>query len=880
MGLKKRSSELLHYASLSSGPLHSQHRVIEYYQFDSFRIPCYSFANLLKGFTVAVKCPQCDTDNPSDSKYCKECAAPLPSPGEAVVTETLETPKEELTTGSTFAGRYQIIEELGKGGMGWVYRAVDKKLNEEVALKLIKPEIVSDMKTLERFSNELKIARKIAHKNVGRMYELMEEKGTHFITMEYVPGEDLKSFIRRSGQLAVGTTIRIAKQVCEGLTEAHRIGVIHRDLKPSNIMIDKEGNARIMDFGIARSMKASGITGSGVMIGTAEYMSPEQAEAKDVNQSSDIYSLGVILFEMVTGQLLFQGETPLVIAMKHKSETPKDPIELNPNIPEDLSRLILKCLEKNREKRYQEAKELFSELEKVEKRIITEERILPERRPEVKRKIKWKNPILYSSVALFLIALIVACGYFLFIRKKPIDSIAVLPFENINADPESEYLSDGITGTLIHKLSQLPQLKKVISSHSVFAYKGQTIDPKKVGQELDVKVALLSRMIKSGNEISFNIELINTRDNSHLWSEKYTQNIEKIFDVEEKMATDIAQALQLNLKKEETQPLTERHTDNTEAYKFYLKAVYSMGKATEEGLQKSFDYLHQALEEDPTYAFAYSGLAGLYSMLGYYKLLAPQDAYPRAKAAAVKALELDDNLAEAHGSLAIVKLFYEWDWTSAEEEIKRAIALNPNLADAHADYSYYYNLMGRREDSIAEITRALELNPLSEWMNVYYSFILMLARQYDQAIEHLQKVLKIYPNNFNLHGNIGWNYSLKGMHDEAIRETEKAVELSGDNPVMIGRLGRVLAVAGRREEAMKILNKMLEQSKEKKNYVSPYYIAIIYLKLGQKDKAFEWLEKAYEARDDMIIHLRADPDFDPISSDPRYQALLKKMNLD
>ncbi|MCK4556506.1 MAG: protein kinase, partial [Candidatus Aminicenantes bacterium] len=316
---------------------------------------------------MGVKCPKCKTENTSDSEFCKKCATPLPSSKEIPVTETLETPTEKLTTGSIFAGRYQIIEELGKGGMGKVYKAIDKKLNEEVALKLIRPEIASDKKTLERFNNELKFARKIAHKNVGRMYELMEEKGTHFITMEYVPGQDLRGLIRQTGQLTVGTAISIAKQVCEGLTEAHRLGVIHRDLKPQNIMIDKEGNARIMDFGIARSLKAKGITGAGVMVGTPEYMSPEQVESKETDQRSDIYSLGVILYEMVTGRVPFEGDTPLSVAVKHKTEAPPDPKEINTQIPGNLSHLILNCLEKGKEKRYQSAGEVRSELENIEK---------------------------------------------------------------------------------------------------------------------------------------------------------------------------------------------------------------------------------------------------------------------------------------------------------------------------------------------------------------------------------------------------------------------------------------------------------------------------------------------------------------------------------
>ena len=330
---------------------------------------------------MGINCPKCHFENPDDTIYCGKCATQLKSSEEISVsrTETIETPKEELTTGSTFAGRYQIVEELGKGGMGKVYRVVDKKLDEEVALKLIKPEVASDRKTVERFSKELKFARKIVHKNVGRMYELMEDEGRYFITMEYVSGQDLKGLIRQTGQLTVGKSISIAKQVCEGLAEAHKLGVVHRDLKPHNIMIDKEGNARIMDFGIARSLDAEGITDAKVMIGTPKYMSPEQVEGEAVDQRSDIYSLGIILYEMVTEKTPFDGDTALSIALKHKTQAPPEPREFNAQIPEDLSLVILKCLEKDKQKRYQSAEEVLSELSSIEKNIPTGERIISEK---------------------------------------------------------------------------------------------------------------------------------------------------------------------------------------------------------------------------------------------------------------------------------------------------------------------------------------------------------------------------------------------------------------------------------------------------------------------------------------------------------------------
>ncbi|TET73040.1 MAG: serine/threonine protein kinase [Candidatus Aminicenantes bacterium] len=404
---------------------------------------------------MTVTCPKCQTENTSDSQFCKKCATPLPPSDEISVshTKTLETSVEELTTGSTFAGRYQIIEELGKGGMGKVYKAHDTEIKEKVALKLIKPEISADKRTIERFQNELKFARKISHRNVCRMYDLNKEKGSYYITMEYVSGEDLKSFIRRVGQLPAGKAISIAKQVCEGLTEAHRIGVIHRDLKPSNIMIDKEGDARIMDFGIARSLKAKGITGAGVMIGTPEYMSPEQVEGKEADQRADIYSLGVILYEMVTGRVPFEGDTPFTIGVKHKSEIPEDPKNLNTQIPDDLSRMILRCMEKDREERYQTAEELISEFSKIEKGIPTAEMVVHKRKPTTSKEITVTfNPKKLLIAALAVVALVIAVVIILrllpqkeaFLGPKIENSIAVISFENQTGDKSYDYLQKAI----------------------------------------------------------------------------------------------------------------------------------------------------------------------------------------------------------------------------------------------------------------------------------------------------------------------------------------------------------------------------------------------------------------------------------------------------
>ena len=800
---------------------------------------------------MAIKCPRCHTENPDKQKYCGECAAPLQSAKDAQIafTKTLETPREELTTGATFAGRYQIIEELGKGGMGRVYKANDTDIKEKVAIKLIKPEISADKKTIERFQNELKFTRKIRHKHVCQMYDLNREEGTYYITMEYVSGGDLKRFIRRSGQLSIGTAINIAEQICDGLIEAHSLGIVHRDLKPKNIMIDDNGNARIMDFGIARSLKTKGITGAGVMIGTPEYMSPEQAEAKEVDKRTDIYSLGVILYEMITGRLPFEGDTHLAIAMKHKGETPRNPKDFNPQIPDILCDIILKCMEKERENRYQDVAEVKADLEKIEQSLTTLESAIYSKKPETTTipEIGWKY------------------------------SVAVLPFADISPQKDQAYFCDGMTDDIITKLTKLRELK-VISRTSVMRYKNTDKDIREIGQELSVNTILEGSVQKSGDYIRVNAQLINVEDGFHLWAETYDRELKNVFEIQSDLAENIAKALKTNLTIEEKQVLNKNPTDNLEAYNIYLVGRHFWNMRTEEGFQKSLEQFQKAIKKDPTYALAYTGIADYFNLIGYYDIVPPREAFPRAKEAAEKAIDLDETLAEAHTSLAVIQMWYEWNWAGAKSSFKRALELNPSYVTAHHWYSVWLGAMGRHDESIVSAKRAQELDPTSLVISTTLGGMFMFARRYDEEIEELHRAMELDPTSYIPHWYIVYPYAFKGLYDEAIAHAQEALRLSGMSSRMKGVLSHAYASGGKKTEAKKLLTELIKLSETK--YHSPYGLALIYIELNEKDKAMDLLEKAYEEHDHWLYQIKVIGSVDKLRSEPRFKTLLKKMRLD
>ncbi len=780
------------------------------------------------------RCPKCNADNLDDSRFCHKCTTPLPSPEEISVsqTKTLETPKEELTTGSTFAGRYQIIEELGKGGMGKVYKANDTDIKEKVAIKLIKPEISTNKKTIERFQNELKFARKIRHKNVCQMYDLNREEGTYYITMEYVEGENLKNMIRMSRQLGIGTAISVAKQVCEGLAEAHKLGVVHRDLKPSNIMIDREGSVRILDFGIARSLKEKGITGAGVMIGTPEYMSPEQVEAKETDQRSDIYSLGVILYEMVTGRVPFEGDTPFTIGVKHKSETPKNPKELNAQIPEDLSNVILRCLEKDKENRYQSAGEVRSELENIEKGIPTTDRAIPKRKPLTSKEITVtfgiKKLLIPASVFAALVIVAVIVWQFL-LKKETVSvppskpSIAVLPFEDLSPQKDQDYFCDGLAVELINRLSNIENLK-VPARASAFSFKGKELDILEIGKKLKVELVLVGSLQKAGNRLRITVELVKVSDGYPLWSEKYVRDVEDIFALQDEISLSIVDNLKIKLLGEEKAELVTRHTQNPEAYNLFLKGRHFWNKRTPDDIRKAIDYFEQAIKLDSNYALAYAGLADSYGLLPFYTSILPKEAFSKAKVAVMKALDIDETLAEAHSALGFIRTYYEWDWEAAETEFKRAVQIKPSYVTAHHWYAEYLSAMGRHEEAITQIRRAHELDPLSLIINCMKAWVFLFARQYERAIEQFQQTLELDPNFALAHSLLGWAYLEKEMYEEALVAYQKGRGELGVRNIY------AYALPGKRDESLG----MLEEMKElwKRGDITAYPIARVYAGLG------------------------------------------------
>lgn len=821
---------------------------------------------------------------------------------------------------------YRIIKKLDRGGMGEVYLAEDTRLHRPLALKLLLPEHTRDADRLRRFEQEARAASALNHPNILTIYEIGQASDRHYIATEYVAGETLRQRIAR-GPLPTRDAIKIAAQMAEALTAAHARGIVHRDIKPENVMVRDDGYVKILDFGLAKLLEprrdATRIdaeaetvelahTEPGVVMGTTQYMSPEQARGLHLDARTDIWSTGCVLYEMLSGRSPFAGETPSHTVVAILEEEPAPLSTRTPDAPPAaLQNIIDRTLAKRPVDRYQSASELLFDLREIDSAAETGEQMartdsnatratdehahrssrdasaaasvrsslptasvrITESRPDASAfGHAYRKPL----VAATLLVVALVGGYLLYmrlIRDHRVDAIAVLPFKNGGGDPATEWLSDGITESLINSLSPAPGIK-VMSRNSVFRYKGRDVEPVDAARELGVGAVLHGEVMQRGDDLAVSVELIDARDNTQIWGEKYNRKISDVLDVQEDIAGEIATRLRSRLRGDTGGP--KRHTRDSEAYQDYLRGRYFWNKRTEEGFRKAILYFDKAIERDPGYALAYAGLADTYALMSDYSIIPPREAMPKARAAAERALQLDDALAEAHTSRAFVRMAYEWKWEEAEEDFQRAIELNPNYATAHQWYASYLLQVGRYGEAISEIKRAEALDPLSSIISANVGLYLYYSRQYDRAVAQLRKSLEIDKEFGIAHLYLGYAYLQQpGRIFEAVNEFQTAQRYMDDDAETLAALGYAYAVAGRRADAARVLERL--RARASKGYVSPYFIAIVHTGLGDRDSAFAALTRALEDRHPGMILLKSDPRFDGLRDDARLTRIIQRI---
>jgi eukaryotic-like serine/threonine-protein kinase len=794
---------------------------------------------------------------------------------------------------------YRIVEKLGEGGMGEVYLAEDLRLTRKVAIKFLLQNAATSANSKKRFIREAKAAAALDHPNICTIHEIGEDDGRYFFVMQYVKGETLAHRIKRQ-PLSLEESIDIAVQVADAINAAHTQGIIHRDLKPQNIMLTPQGHVKVLDFGLAKMIQpedatnlvtVSLLSNPGVPIGTLPFMSPEQVRVEALTGGSDIFSLGAILYEMITGKPLFARATAFETMSAILTFEPPPISQFKPDAPPMLDQVLRKSLAKDSAKRYESASQFSDDLKTLKRG--GEVPAIHYRKPH-RFKLRPRQLWLIAGIlAAIILSLSITGPGIGWLRRlsgssaiiKPqaktttINTIAALPFITEGNDPDIEFLSRGFTQSLIDSLSRLPRMR--VSAYSAVAtYDKREVDPTVVGRDLDVAVVAMGRFTLRGESLNVSVELIDAQTKAHLWSHSYSRNRSDILELQREICGDINEQLRTDLGSEERSWLNDQHTDNADAYKLYLKGRMAWGRRTPEEVRNSIEFFNQAIRLDPTYALAYTGLSDAYTTLGVtLPVLPPREAMQQAKAAAEQAISLDPKLADAHTSLAVVLMMYEWDWDRAEREFKKAIELNPNLSSARNWYAYYLIAMGRFDEAEAEGELARQLDPLSLFFRVNKARTFYFSQQFDKVIDYSNAVLGVNQNFHNAHYMLGLAYAQKHDYGKAIESFEKVRSIAGENGLWDAMFGYVYAKAGKRADAEKYLARFTEQARTPGKYIPPVYPAIIYAGLGEREQMFAWLEKAIDERSGMVVYLRIEPVFYEYRADPRFIALLDRIGL-